>query len=197
MNEATRDFFGFVNKFVDLSEEEFDSAIAPYCTVRKFRKKESILRAGETENYFNFIHKGLVRKYFKRNNDELVTQVSTEGQIIQSQVSFYDRIPSDYFIESLEQTQLVSIDFNGLNEIFSKDRTMERLGRLIATHVLLLSDRWQMLLLKLSPRERFLNFVQNNPSLMQRVPQKILASLLNIQPETFSRFKHLLKMKES
>jgi hypothetical protein len=28
---------------------------------------------------------------------------------------------------------------------------------------------------------------------MQRVPQKYLASLLNIQPETFSRFKHLLK----
>jgi hypothetical protein len=45
----------------------------------------------------------------------------------------------------------------------------------------------------MSPRERFLNFVTKNPELMQRVPQKYLASYLNIKPETFSRFKHLLR----
>jgi hypothetical protein len=50
-----------------------------------------------------------------------------------------------------------------------------------------------MSLLKLTPRERFLAFVQQNPQLMQRAPQKFLASLLNIQPETFSRFKHLVR----
>ncbi|MEI9808160.1 MAG: hypothetical protein WDO16_09940 [Bacteroidota bacterium] len=50
-----------------------------------------------------------------------------------------------------------------------------------------------MQMVKMTPRERFLNFVMKNPDLMQRVPQKYLASYLNIKPETFSRFKHLLK----
>lgn len=45
---------------------------------------------------------------------------------------------------------------------------------------------------RLTPRERFLRFVQENPDLLQRVPQKYLASLLQIKPETFSRMKHLL-----
>jgi hypothetical protein len=58
---------------------------------------------------------------------------------------------------------------------------------------MVLKDRWQIQLVKMTPRERFLNFVTRNPELMQRVPQKYLASYLNIKPETFSRFKHLLK----
>jgi hypothetical protein len=51
-------------------------------------------------------------------------------------------------------------------------------------------------MIKLTPRERFLDFVHKNPELLQRVPQKYLASYLNIQPETFSRFKHLLRERK-
>jgi hypothetical protein len=46
------------------------------------------------------------------------------------------------------------------------------------------------------PRMRFLKFYENYPEFIRRVPQKSLASYLNIQPETFSRFKHLLKPKK-
>jgi DNA-binding MurR/RpiR family transcriptional regulator len=72
---------------------------------------------------------------------------------------------------------------------------MERLGRLVLTSVMVLKDRWHMNRIRLSPRERFVDFVLKNPDMLQRVPQKYLASYLNIQPETFSRFKHLLKEK--
>lgn len=72
---------------------------------------------------------------------------------------------------------------------------MERLGRLIVTESLVTYDRRQLDMIRLSPRERFLHFVEQNPELLQRVPQKLLASYLSIQPETFSRFKHLLKEK--
>jgi hypothetical protein len=54
-----------------------------------------------------------------------------------------------------------------------------------------------MQMVKMTPRERFLNFVMKNPELLQRVPQKHLASYLNIKPETFSRFKHLLRSNSS
>ncbi|MBU7578792.1 MAG: hypothetical protein KAF40_12090, partial [Flavihumibacter sp.] len=40
-----------------------------------------------------------------------------------------------------------------------------------------------------SPKERFAQFIRENPDLLARVPQKYLASLLDIKPETFSRFK--------
>jgi CRP-like cAMP-binding protein len=186
-------FLSFLNKFVPLTAEEFQTVFVPFTEVRNFRKKEIVTQAGETEEYINFVTKGLVRKYFTKDKHEVITQISREGQLIHSQESFYGRTPSNFFIETIEPTTMLSITHDHLQTIFQTNAKMERMGRLIVTYIMGINDRWQMSLLKLSPRERFISFVQNNLELMQRVPQKYLASLLNIQPETFSRFKHLLR----
>lgn len=186
-------FLSFLNKFVPLSADDFQAIIAPYIEVRNFKKKEIITPAGETENYINFVGKGLVRKYFTKDNNEIVTQISREGQIIHSQESYYSRTPSNFTVETIEPTTVLSITHEHMEKVFQTNASMERMGRLIVTYIMGINDRWQMSLLKLSPRDRFVSFVQNNSELMQRVPQKYLASLLNIQPETFSRFKHLLR----
>ena len=185
--------FDFLNKFLPLSEEEFQLLVLPYVEVRQVKKKQVLTDAGAVEEYLNFINKGLVRKYFIRDGEEFSTQVSYEGQVIHSQESFYARIPSEYFIETVEAGTLFSFSHQNLETMFSANAKMERLGRKIVTYIMVVMDRWQMQLLKLSARDRFIYFVQHNPVLMQRTPQKYLASLLNIQPETFSRFKHLIK----
>lgn len=191
--ENFRFFFQFLHKFIYLSDEEFNQQIKPFLQVRQFRKKQAITVAGEIENYVNFINSGLVRKYFVNATDEINTQISTEGQIVTSFESFHTRQPSDYYIETIEASTLVSVSHDNLEKIFSSGSKMERLGRLMTSFLMIMKDHWQIGLIKLTPRERFLSFVKKNPELLQRVPQKYLASFLNIQPETFSRFKHLLK----
>lgn len=191
--DAPKLFFNYLNKFVSISEDEFEQHLMPILKVRRFGKKDYIIKAGEVENYFNFIIRGLVRKYYKKGHHEINTQISTEGQIIMSQQSFLGRQPSEYYIEAIEPTVIVSIKYENLEELYNKSKKMERLGRLVVTYMMAISDSWQMQMIKMTPRERFLNFVMKNPQLMQRVPQKYLASYLNIKPETFSRFKHLLR----
>ena len=191
--DVTKLFFNYVNKFVSISEDEFELHLLPILKVRRFGKKEYVIKAGEQENYFNFIIRGLVRKYYKKGHQEINTQISTEGQIIMSQQSFLGRQPSEYYIEAIEPSVIVSIKHENLEELYNKSKKMERLGRLVVTYMMAISDSWQMQMIKMTPRERFLNFVMKNPQLMQRVPQKYLASYLNIKPETFSRFKHLLR----
>jgi CRP-like cAMP-binding protein len=165
----------------------------PIVKERSFEKKQLLTKAGETENYFNFIIQGLIRKYYRKGLEEINTQISTEGQMILSQESFHSRQPSDYFVEAIEPTRVVSIHYDDLEKLYSSSHKMERMGRLIITYSMVIKDRWQIQLIKWTPRERFLNFVTRNPEMMQRVPQKFLASYLNIKPETFSRFKHLLR----
>ena len=186
-------FQSFLNKFIPLSDAEFSDIIKPHLQLRRFKRKQVISAAGEVERYMNFVGEGIVRKYFKRDDEELNMQISHEGHLIYSQESLNKETPSHYFLEAIENTTLVSIEFADLNTIFATNARMERLGRLVATEVTVLNERWQMMLIKLTPRERFLLFVQRNQQLLQRVPQKLLASLLNIQPETFSRFKHLIQ----
>ena len=183
----------FLNKFIPLSLDEYNELIVPCIIKRHFDKKSIITSAGEVENYMNFIDSGLVRKYYKKTNEEVNTQISYEGHIIHSQESFHSRTPSEYSIETIEPTELTSITYECLEKMYSASEKMQRLGRLVITATMVLKDKWQSQLVKLSPRERFISFVTRHPELMQRVPQKYLASYLNIKPETFSRFKHMVK----
>ena len=183
----------FLNKFIPLSLDEYNELIAPCIIKRHFDKKSIITYTGEVENYLNFIDSGLVRKYYKKANEEVNTQISYEGHIIHSQESFHSRTPSEYSIETIEPTELTSVTYECLEKMYSSSEKMQRLGRLVITATMVLKDKWQSQLVKLSPRERFISFVTRHPELMQRVPQKYLASYLNIKPETFSRFKHLVK----
>jgi CRP-like cAMP-binding protein len=189
-------FFSYLNKFIPLNGEEFKKFIQPYLIERRFGKKEIVSRAGEVENYLNFIVEGLARKYYLQNNDEVNTQISHEGHLIHAQESFHSRKLSEYFIETLEPTTFISITYNDLEKLYSHDIKLERLGRRVITYTMVQKDRWQMQMIKLPPRDRFLFFVDRHPDLLQRVPQKHLASFLNIQPETFSRFKHLVRVRK-
>lgn len=191
--DMTKPFRDYLSKFVVLTDDEFEKNILPVIKIRKFHKKELITKAGEVEDYFNFIVKGLARKYYLKGHHEHNTQISYEGHMLVSQESFHSRRPSEYSIEAIEPTTVVSITHDDLEKAYASSHRMEHLARLMITYAMVLKDRWQIQLVKMTPRERFLNFVTRNPELMQRVPQKFLASYLNIKPETFSRFKHLLK----
>ena len=191
--ESVRALHDYLNKFVKLTNEEFEQSILPVIQIRKFDKKELITTAGEVENYFNFIIKGLARKYYLKGRIEYNTQISFEGHMILSQESFHSRKPSEYFVEAIEPTTVLSITHDDLEKIYASSHRMEHLARLLITYAMVIKDRWQIQLVKMTARERFLNFVTRNPELMQRVPQKYLASYLNIKAETFSRFKHLIR----
>lgn len=186
-------FLLFLNKFIDISQEEFDEYIRPYIVLRRFGAREIVSAAGSVENYFNFVLSGLARTYYKKGADEIVIQIATEGHIIHAQESFHSRKPSVYTVETIEPSRFASITYNGLEMIYAASSKMQHLGRLVITFTMLLKEKMQMQAATLSPRERFLHFVEKHPELMQRVPQKYLASYLNIKPETFSRFKHLVK----
>lgn len=188
-----KSFLDFLNKFIPLSQDEYDELILPCIVKRRFGKKEIVTHAGEVEEYINFVDQGLARKYYKRGNEEINTQISHEGHIIHSQESFHSRMPSEYTIETIEPCELTSMTFECLEGIYSSSEKMQQLGRLVITTTMVLKDKWQSQLVKLTPRERFILFVTKHPELMQRVPQKYLASYLNIKPETFSRFKHMVK----
>ena len=188
-----KSFLDFLNKFIPISQDEYDELILPCVVKRKFDKKSIVTQSGAVEEYMNYIDHGLARKYYKKENEEINTQISYEGHIIHAQESFHSRTPSEYTIETIEPCELKSITYECLERIYSSSLKMQQLGRLVITATMVLKDKWQSQLVKLTPRERFLSFVSRHPELMQRVPQKYLASYLNIKPETFSRFKHMVR----
>ena len=98
--DSVKSFYKYLKRFADLTEEEFNQLVLPVIKVRRFGKKDIVLKAGEIEQHFNFIVKGLVRKYYRKGHQEINTQISMENHLILSQESFHSRTPSEYFVET-------------------------------------------------------------------------------------------------
>lgn len=188
--------FNYFRHFIDLDREEFDG-IAPHFQIRKFDKKTKVLKIGETDRYFNIIMKGIARKYLMVKKKEVTIQLSTEGHMIHSELSFNLQQPSDCIIEAIEPVTFLSISFDSIQHIYHQFPKTEKLGRLIITDMFIKKDQRDFKQLNRTTRERFLEYMHNHPDMLQRVPQKYLASYLNIKPETFSRLKHLLRPKRT
>ena len=182
----------YVSGYVALTKEEF-AMVADRIVIRNFDKKQLLVKAGEVEEYLNFIVRGLARMYFYKNKTEVITNIAREGEIISSSSSFLSGTPSNYYVETLEPSTFLSISRQQLEQAYKESPSIERLGRLMTTHFVLQKEEWELECMRLDTRERFLRFVGNNPELLLRVPQKYLASYLNMKPETFSRLKHLIK----
>lgn len=185
-------FRKYLSKYVDISAEEF-AILEPLLEIRNYDKKLKITDIGEEENYLNFVVRGLARKYFFKGRDEIITQIAKEGDLISSSVSFLNGSPSAYVVDTIEPTTFISLSKQVVEQLYRIDNKWQRAGRLIITDLLMQKEYWELDRMKYTTKERFLRFLTSNGDLFQRVPQKYLASYLNIQPETFSRLKHFLR----
>ncbi len=184
----------YLNRFLPLSDDEFFS-LAQFCEIREFQKKQQVVGIGEVDRFTNIIMRGIVRKYIIVNNKEITLQLSGEGHMIHSEISFNTQTPSETVIETIEPTTFVSISYENMQKLLETYPRMERLGRLMFTYMFIKKDYRDFSQLKSTTRERFIAFVETHPDMLQRVPQKYIASYLNIKPETFSRLKHLVKKR--
>jgi CRP-like cAMP-binding protein len=189
---ALEELYRYLSGFASLSREEFDEFL-PYIVIREFEKKSIVTGKGEVERYVNFVAMGLVRKYLPVRNREITIQLASEGHIIHSDISFHFRSPSSSVVETIEPTVFFSISYDSLQEAYDRFPRAERLGRLLISDLFVKKDNRYFDQLRKNTRERFLEYVRTHPQLLQRVPQKYIASYLNIKPETFSRLKHLMR----
>ncbi|WP_224751260.1 Crp/Fnr family transcriptional regulator [Mucilaginibacter pankratovii] len=103
--------------------------------------------------------------------------------------SFMSREPSFEFVEVLEEAELLAItraDFFKLTtELPAWKDFYCRLLELAYIH----NNHMIESLVTLTAKERYQQLLNQNPRIVQRIPNKIVASYLDITPETLSRLK--------
>jgi CRP-like cAMP-binding protein len=181
----------FIKQHIELSEAEFEN-LASRLHLVHFEKKTKLINIGEVATTVYFVLKGITRRYFYRGKQEVITHLIKEGGLMGSVISFLTGEPSRYVLETIEPVTAYAISKNDLEQLFATDKKWEKFGRKIITSFFIQIEYNNINKIKYSTKERFLNFMKQNPDLVLRVPQKHLASYLEIQPETFSRLKHLM-----
>ncbi len=181
----------FINQHIELTDEDFHTLASKFRPI-SFDKKTKVVDIGEIATTIYFVIQGITRRYFYRGKHEVITHLVKENGIMGSVISFLTGEPSRYVLETIEPVTALAISKADLEELFLADKKWEKFGRKILTSFFLQIEYRNLDNIRFSTKERFINFMKQNPDLILRVPQKYLASYLEIQPETFSRLKHLM-----
>lgn len=176
-----------ISKYVEVTEE-LEHALAQISFIREIPKGTVLLKEGEVSNECFFILEGLIRSYCIRDAEEVTVDFFMEDQVVC--LSCYGKnTPSELCLETLEDTVACVGTPQIEEEMFQKYPQLETMSRIIGEKIMS-GYKNQFDNFKLaSPEQRYLNLVEKNPGLIQRVPQYQLAGYLGIKPESLSRIR--------
>ncbi len=177
-----------VNQFVTFTSREkglFEQAF----TYLEIPKNFKLVSHGQVATELYFINKGLIRLYYTKGEEEITGFLFQENLFASSYDSFLRKVPSIQTLESLEPCELLVISYDRMQELYETLPKINILTRKVAEQRFINSQMILSSFLLDSPEERYKKFEVQHRDLLQRVPQKIIASYLGITPVSLSRIR--------
>ena len=183
----------FAKKHIEISTED-EEKIKKYFKVRNVEKNEILLNAGEVCNHLYFVVQGILRTFhLNANGTEFTRLIRKENQFCTVLLSFLEKKSSVATIQALEKGVLLVIsseDFRTLTKESEIAQTMytKTLEDFENFHLKRLE-----FLTSYSPKEKTEIFLKEYHELEPRLTDKVIASYLQITPETYCRCKKSLE----
>ncbi|MEO1051753.1 MAG: Crp/Fnr family transcriptional regulator [Bacteroidota bacterium] len=151
----------------------------------KIKKGQIIQREGDENHKVYHVKSGLLRSYaIDKNGKESIFLFAPEGWTIADYNA--PEVPSELFIDALEDSTVVALPKDLKREQQNVGPIIKRLSVLQSRIIMLQST---------SAIERYEHFLKTYPEIAQRVPQRMIASYLGVNPETLSAAKSARRKK--
>ncbi len=154
---------------------------------KKVLKGERLLSFGDIAKFAHKVESGCLKSYVIDNTGkEHILQFAPEGWLIGDMDSSTNKKPSVVFIDAIEDSEVSFIptsffeDFHSIEKGLLTEMSIKLRNNLIATNKRIIS------LLSATAKERYIEFTQTYPTLVQRLPLKLIASYIGITPEYLS-----------
>lgn len=153
------------------------------------KKGDFLVKENQVCRYVAFINQGMMRMYYAGEQREITTGFVVDGEYISEYESFLTQQPSKYYIEAFEDSELLVLTYEDLQFLYQQKLVFSEVGRKIAEKLFIMISQQVSAMMMYSAEERYLQLVQTNSPLLQRIPQYMLASYLGITPEHLSRIR--------
>ena len=181
--------------YLPLNEEE-KKWVEARAILRKIKRRQMILQEGFACKHYSFVMEGCFRMYRVDNKGtEHNIQFAAENDWIADIGSFHSGKPSQLFIEAIESSIILQIEKQDLYFLYTNIPKLDRIFKVIIENKYVeLQDR-VLQNISSTAQQRYLNFLEQYPTLSLRLPNVQIASYLGITPEFLSKIRKDLSGK--
>lgn len=176
-----------IEKIVPLTDDEFTFVLSHF-TAKSYKKRESLIREGESVKYAYFVVSGLLKLvYNDTSGREHIVSFAMEDWWESDFQAYYTQTKASMSLQCLEDTEVFCLSFEDYRKLCSGLQKMEHffLEKAIGGHIG--SQQRILSFITANAKERYEQLLKRYPSLFQRVPKALLASYLGVSRETLSR----------
>ena len=182
-----------INK-LEIDEKDAET-FANQFVLKKMNKGDSFLHTGDMCKKLAFINKGAMYCVYNKEGIDKIDEFSFEDDFITDYLSVLTHAPADKSIVCLEDCEILVVHFEALEKSELDRMAFERISRLMAEGLFI---KWHLKAKSLfmdDAETRYKKLIAQRPDLPQRVPQYLVASFLNVSPETISRIRKKIAQK--
>lgn len=190
-------FIAHVQNKIALSDEELTELIAAF-KLKKVKRKQFIIQPEFTPKYRSYVLEGSFRAYvIDEKGDEHTIQFAIEDWWISDYNSYIYQQPATMFVVALEDSTILQIDYESEQKLKAANHKFETFFRIMAEKSAAYLARRIVSALTQNAEERYTEFLANYPKVVQRLPQYVLASYLNMSTEFLSKIRNNKVRKKS
>ncbi len=177
-----------LKQILPFSEIETQS-ISSHTSRRIFKKGERFITEGAVNTSSGFLCNGLMRLFYIKEDKEFTVKFFYKNSWIGNLQSIHHGEPSQYYVEAVVRTEMLVLEHSAMSRLFNEIPRFERYIRLMidAAFRQLIQEKADRILL--TPEEQYLKLLDTHAALIEMLPLKQIASLLNIEPGSLSRIR--------
>jgi CRP-like cAMP-binding protein len=180
-----------------ISDREFGQLEA-YFHTRRLRKKEHLYTQGTVCRWVGFITNGCVRNYhLEEDGEEYIVNFAFENWWVADLQSFYLEIPSMFNVQALTDCELLVSSKHEFEAAVTHIPAFGEFYRTKISRAYAASNLRLVLERSETAEERYQKLLTTAPWVIERVPQRYLASFLGIKPQSLSRIRKKLSPRVS
>jgi CRP-like cAMP-binding protein len=178
-----------VNKHISLDKEEVSYFIS-LLKKEKIPRKDMVLKEGQVCREICFVNSGALRAFYADSaGKESTIMFAVADWWITDMFCFINQLPAMLNIEAIEDSVIVQLQKEQLDELYAKIPKIERYFRILMQNAYVREQLRVIQNLSLSAEKRYDIFLDKYPQVAQQVTQKQIASYLGITPEFLSMIK--------
>lgn len=155
----------------------------------QIQEKAYFLEESRICRRIGFINKGIFRVFYLMDGKEINTHFFLENGFVTDYDSLITHKPSRYFIQALENSEIVVFNIETLERAYKQSHNWERFGRMMAEKSYQIAISRTESFLFYNAEQRYMELQQKNPEILNRVPLYHIASYLGIEKESLSRIR--------